>query len=259
MQVLRSRSALLWLLVLALPARSALAGDDVPPVRLQGSTTFAGEFLAPFGPALEQKAAARLDVVANKSSWGIIALLEGRADLAMISAPLETEIAGARKIRPGLAYETLRGFEIARTRIAFAVNPANPVDHLPLAAVARILSGAITSWKDFGGPDLPILVVAVKEGGGTVAAARAALIGDVPLPASAVRLESAKHVIKVVAQEPAAIGITQLGLVKNSPLHEITTESNVDQPLSFVTVGEPTAQVLRLIETARTLGQHDDN
>jgi phosphate transport system substrate-binding protein len=221
-------------------------------VRLQGATTFAAEIIEPNVRSIERAAGRSLDMVANKSIWGLFALLEGRCDLAMISAPLAAEIISARALKPDLPYEKLQEFHVATTRIAFAAHPSNPISHLPIPTLGRILRGEITNWKELGGADLPIRVVAVKEGGGTVAATRAALLGDAPLAADAVRLESAKHVLKVVAQEPGAIGISQLGLIRQSGLLEIATDQMIGQPLSFVTLGAPRPELTRVIDATRT-------
>ena len=96
----------------------------------------------------------------------------------------------------------------------------------------------------------------MKEGGGTVAATRAAIMSGAPLAQDAVRLESAKHVLTVVAQEAGAIGIAQLGLVRQAGLKEIATDTVVEQPLSFVTVGAPDARLTRVIQAVRKVAAH---
>lgn len=227
------------------------SGAAEGPLRVQGSTTFNAAIFAAYRPAIERMAGAPLDIVANKSSWGLLALLEGRADLAMISAPLDAEIAAARKLQPNLDYAPLSEYRVLTTRIAFAVNPSNPVKSLPVETITRLLSGQLVNWAEVGGPDMPVRVVAVKEGGGTVAAVRAQILGDAPLAAGAIRLESANHVLKVVAQELGAIGIAQLGLIRKAGLHEIETDRPVEQPLSYVTAGLPSKQALRVIDATR--------
>ena len=237
----------------------ASIADPLPPIRLQGSTTFAAEILGPYGQSLERTTGRSLEVVANKSSWGLFALLEGRVDVAMISAPLASEIVSASKLKPGLAYDTLQEFRIATTRIAFVVNQANPLTRLTIASVGRILTGEITNWRDVGGDDKPIRVVAVKEGGGTVVAARASVFGEAPFVSTAVRLESANHVVKVVVQDTGAIGIAQLGLIRTPGLHEIVVDTAVEQPLSFVTRGDPSPSIVRIIDAARMAAANAGN
>jgi phosphate transport system substrate-binding protein len=246
------RAALHLLLVFVLAGLAPAAALE-NPLRIHGSTTFHAEIMVPFQNAIESVTRRPLDVVASKSSWGLLSLFEGRSDVAMISAPLHSEIVSAGKARPEFPYADLREFRIGVTRTAFAIHTSNPVTRLSLADVGRIFKGEVTNWKELGGPDRAILVVAVKEGGGTVAAVRAQMLGDAAFPTSAVRVESANHVLKVVSQEPGAVGIAQLGLIRRAKLHEIVTERVVEQPLSFVTLGQPSPDVERLIEAARTI------
>lgn len=221
-------------------------------LRLQGSTTFYNLLLESYQGRIEQRAGVKLDVIANKSIWGVVALLEGRADVAMISAGLPGEIMALKRHAPGLATDRLRAFEIVRSRVAFAIHPSNPVRHLALADIGRILSGEVVNWQAFGGPDLPIRLVVVREGGGTVVAVRSQTIGNARLAApNLVRLESARHVLAVVGQEPGAIGIAQLGLLKKAGLPEIATDQPVEQRLSIVTLGDPGPAIVRLIDAAR--------
>lgn len=228
-------------------------------IKVQGSTTFNSEILALHRAAIETSIGRPLSVVANKSSWGLLALIERRVDMAMISAPLSSEIVAARKLLPEGSFDQLREFRIASTRVAFVVHPQNPLQKLPFEMVAQILTGRVTNWKAAGGPDLPIVVVAVKEGGGTVVAVRAQMVGDAPLAAGSIRLENANHVFKAVAQEPGAIGIAQLGLVKGAGARELVTERHVEQPLSFVTLGEPSPEAMAVINSTRAIAGDEDN
>ena len=179
-------------------------------------------------------------------------MLEGRADVAMISADLTGEITAARKVTTDLPYERLVNFEISRTRIAFAVHPANPVRALKLDTIGRILLGHTRTWNEIGGPDLAIRIVATQDGGGSVVAVRSQMLGGQALTTTnAIRLESARHVLKVVQQEPAALGIAQLGLLQAAGLPEIVTDAVVEQQLNLVTLGPPVPAVRALIDAAR--------
>lgn len=231
----------------------AFAADAL---RIQGSTTFFERVLAPNLARVEELSGTKLEVVPNKSIWGLIALLERRSDLAMISAGLDGEIEVARRTAPDLPYGELRIYEIARSRIGFAVHPSNPVRTLLSAQVADILRGTLTNWRDVGGPDLPIRVVATQDGGGTVVAVRTQLLDGQPISApGAVRPESARHVVQVVAQEPGAIGIAQLGLLKKAGLPEIETEKPVIQILSFVAIGEAKGTTEAVIAATKSVAE----
>jgi phosphate transport system substrate-binding protein len=237
----------------SLEATQATALDA--PLRIQGSTTFNAELVKSNRAKIDAAFGQPVDIVANKSSWGLLALLEGRVDMAMISAPLEAEIAAARQLKKGQEFDNLEEFRIKTTRIVFAVNPKNPVSSLPLATVRKIFTGEITNWSAVGGPDLPILVVAVKEGGGTIVAVRAKMLGDALLAPGAVRIESAQHLLTVVAQERGAIGIAQRGLALKAGVDEVATDTPIEQPLSLVTRGPPSARMTAMIEVMRSIAE----
>jgi hypothetical protein len=79
-----------------------------------------------------------------------------------------------------------------------------------------------------------------------------ALFGDRTLtPANPIRVTFGTQVIKVVEQEPRALGVAQLGLVKESHLPELMTDRTIDQELSLVTLGEPTPEQLAVIRAVR--------
>src|SRR5262245_4723498 len=93
-------SAVRVLLLLCLTSISSAAIADT--LIVQGSTTFSRRFMEPFEAEIEAKSGHELTVIPNKTTPGLIALLEGRAHLAMISASLETEIAILQKSMPGM-------------------------------------------------------------------------------------------------------------------------------------------------------------
>ena len=237
----------LLLVAVSVPARAA----DL--INVIGSTTFNSRLFDPHQAEIEVAANVKLTVVANKSVWGLLALLEGRADVAMVSANVQDEVAAARKVAADLPYDKLVTFEVARTRVAFAVNPANPIRSLDPATLAKLLLGKIDNWHDVGGPHLAVRVVATQNGGGSVVAVRHQMLGGLPLVASAIRPESARHVVMVAQQEPGALAIAQLGLAQAAALPEIATNPPVQQILSLVTVGPPPEPVRRLQNAARAV------
>ncbi len=227
-------------------------------LRIQGSTTFFNHVLKPKQAEIEGLTKARIEAVPNKSIWGVIALLEGRADLAMISAAMDGEIEVARKIAPDLPYDRLRAFQISKVPISFPVHPSNPVRSLTNVQLRKILNGEITRWSEVGGDDIPIRVVATQDGGGTVVAVRSQLLDDGPIRADfAIRPESARHVVQVVAQEPGAIGIAQHRLAKNADLPEVALETPVVQTLTFVAEAPISDRVKAVIEATQAIVEKD--
>ena len=219
---------------------------------VQGSTTFNARLMVPYQTMIEAAAKQKLTIVPNKSSLGLIALFDGRADLAMISSSLDSEVSLLRKTIPELPFDSLRSFNISRTRIAFAVNPANPVRSSSLDVVRQILQGKIDNWRLLGGPDLPLRVVVVREGGGIQFSVEAELLGGAHItPDNPIVVQIGTQVTKVVEQETGALGLAQVGVVRERNLPELMTERFIEQQLNLVTLGEPTRAKRAVVDAAR--------
>jgi len=219
---------------------------------IQGSTTFNSRLFGPHQAEIEAVSKQKLTVLPNKSSLGLIALFERRANLAMISASLESEIATLRKTMPDLPFDQLRSYHIASTRIAFALNSANPVRSATLDTVRKILLGQIDNWKNLGGPDLPIKIVKVREGGGVQASVEAELLaGQHMTPANPIEVQISSQVTKIVMQEPGAMGLAQLGKLTEQNLPELLTDDVIEQQLNLITLGEPAPEIQSVINASR--------
>ena len=130
---MRKHDLLLLIPVLLVGLSGAVAAQTYT---VQGSTTFTHRVLEPYQTAIEASSGHQLTVVPNKSSLGLLALFEKRADFAMISGPLEIQVDQLKLQRPELPYGRLRDFAIATTRMAFAVNPITPFAILPKSKCA---------------------------------------------------------------------------------------------------------------------------
>lgn len=221
---------------------------------LQGSTTFTHRIMDAHLAEIEMGSGHRLTVIPNKSSLGLLALFEKRADFAMISGPLSTEIKSLKLGHPALAFGELRSFDVWSTPMAFAVNKGNPVRHLADDKMRAILSGEITNWQAVGGANLPIKVVHVREGGGVQASIEAALLGGNSIRVkSVIRVQISSQVVKIVEQLPEALGLSQQSIVRASNTAELILDQPVEQRLDLVTLGEPTRGMMKVIEAARRL------
>lgn len=243
-----------FLLALAVAGLAGIGAARSDTLILQGSTTFATAVAQPFASAVEAQTGHRLEIIPNKSNLGLQALFEHKADLAMISTTLEREVEIIRKSDPGLPFQKLKAFEITRTNAALVIHPDNPVRNARLQDIAKILTGEIFNWKQLGGPDLPIRVVAVREGGGVLASVEARLLGAAHISApDVIRVQVGTQIVRVVAQEPRAIGITQLAIVKSSSAVEMITDQRIEQVLSLVSLDHPSPGAIAIIEAFRRM------
>jgi phosphate transport system substrate-binding protein len=223
---------------------------------VQGSTTFNRRIMEPFHSQIEAAAGHVLTIIPNKSTPGLLGLLEGRAHLSMISAPLRTEIDILRQTAPGVAYDQLREFNISKTQIAIGVHQSNPVRKASAETIARILQGGIRNWKELGGPDLPIRVVLVGGGGGVTAVVESELLRGQKLGApSPIFVKTPVQLVQVVEQERGALGFAQLALVRQRGIPELVTDKPLQQTLSLVTLGSPTPAMQAVIDATRLVAQ----
>jgi ABC-type phosphate transport system substrate-binding protein len=242
------------LLAFSLAGSALLTPADslADPLTIQGSPTFSTNILTPNQTAIEARSGQSLKIVAIRSDIGLLRLLAGQAEFAVISTSLQQAINALRTNNPDLPYDRLVEFPVSKVRVAFAVNPSNPVRTAGMSVIRRVLAGEVTSWKEFGGPDVPIRVAYVQPGGGvTLCVAGQLFSGQNFTPANAIRVSFGSQVVKVVEQEPRALGIAQLGLVREHQLPELETDQTITQELSIVTLGDPTREQQAVIGAVR--------
>jgi phosphate transport system substrate-binding protein len=249
---LPSLAAVIVLMSCAATLANEAATDGAKPYVVQGSTTFTHRVLEPFGGVIEASSGHKLKVVPTKSSQGLLALFERRADFAMISGPLKNEIADLRKTNPDLPFDQLRTFDVSAVHMAFAISRDNPIHQVSDANMRRILLGEVTNWREVGGPDLPISIVMVSEGGGVQSSIENEFLGGQHIKAiKPIFVQGSAQVVKITAIIPAAIGLSQTSIVKNSNCAELKTDTAIEQHLALVTLGDPTPEMRKVIDAAR--------
>ena len=245
--------ARLLLYAIAISAQLAAATPAAvgEPLTIQGSSTFSNNLLTPQQSAIEKLSGQTLKIVSLRSDLGLLRLLAGQAHFAAISTSLEWAVASLRTASPDLPYHRLRAFPVSHVRVAFAVHPNNPVRKADMATIRQVLAGETTTWKDLGGADVPIRVAYVQGGGVTLCVAGTLFGGRTLMPANPIRVTFGAQVVKVVEQEPRALGVAQLTLVKGLHLPELMTDQTIEQELSLVTLGEPTPDQQAVIDAVR--------
>jgi len=154
-----------------------------------------------------------ISVEGTGSGNGIAALIDGTTDIADSSREIkqgEIDKAKANGVNP---YE----IPIALDALSVVVNPQNPVNALTPDQVKKIYVGEITNWKDVGGPDMPIVVVARDTSSGTYEAFIELVLGKgVNITDKAIVQASNQTVKNTVALAKGAIGYIGLGYVDSS-------------------------------------------
>src|SRR4029078_299868 len=138
---------------------------------------------------------------------------------AVISTPLQQAIDSLRTNSPDLPYDRLTAFPVSQVRVAFAVNPSNPVRKVDMRTIRRVLSGEVTNWKELGGPDRQIRVAYVQAGGGVTLCVAGQLFGGQAFtPANPIRVSFGSQVVKVVEKQPPPLDMQQRALLQAQQL-----------------------------------------
>lgn len=218
------------------------------PLRLSGSTTVKGA-LEPKQAALETAVGRSIQFSGTGTSAGLLSLVSGVADVAMLSMTLEDAARMVNERSPGKVNPAeFRAVRIGDARTVFIVNPHNPVRMLTAEQLGSILTGKITNWKDVGGADAPIVVVSLGTGGSLLEH----LLQGQPITASAHTVPNATQIPVWVARERNAIGIISATHARGQT-SVVQTDAQIAAPLYLVTKGEPDGALRKLEETARTL------
>ena len=125
-------------------------------VTIAGSTSVAN-VMEVLGEVYEQKTGIAVEVQGIGSSAGIVAAQNGTTMLGMSS----------RDIVNSELTADVQTTVIAHDGIAIVINKSNPVENLTVQEIKKIYRQEITNWKDVGGEDKPIIVVARESSSGT--------------------------------------------------------------------------------------------
>jgi len=222
-------------------------------LKVSGAATVAGGIIAPNKAAIEQESGLTLTVTVNGDGNGIKDLYAGKSDVAMIAAPMKATEEILNKATPGSV--SIAGFEMAQVgsvSIKFIVNPANPIKALTEAQLKDIFIGKITSWKDVGGADQPIIVVAEVPGLGTRTNVVATLLGGSDITDKARTMQALVQVVQVVGQAPTAIGYGNAASI--TPAVAVIPGVEVKQALGLATKGAPSDDAKKFIAAMTKYG-----
>ena len=246
---MRLRTLVLSLAAAAIAATPAFA--DV--LRLHGSTTVIANIMQPHQAVIEQHTGHELQVIGNGSGQGLTDLVAGKAEIGMISAPLDTTVKKLKKKNASFNGDDLQAHQVGETRVAFITHPSNPVTSLTMEQIAGILSGKIANWQEVGGRPQPIVIVTEAKSGGLRSMTEKEVLKGQGIVASAKEMPNATQITKVVSQMPMAFGVAASAAV-NGKVKEVSTDGSVSQPLILVTRGNPTTAQQAIIDAARATG-----
>jgi phosphate transport system substrate-binding protein len=222
-------------------------------LRVSGAATVAGGIITPNRAAIEQETGLTLAMAVNGDANGLRDLYAGRSDVAMVAAPMKLTESAVNKADPGSL--SIAGFQLApvgAVSIHFVVNAANPVKSLSAAQLRDIFTGKITSWKQVGGDEAPIVVVAEAQGLGTRSNVVASFLDGTEIIASARTTQALVQVVQIVGQLSNAIGYGNAASISGNVA--TIPDVEVKQPIGLATKGAPGPDEQKLISAVLKYG-----
>ncbi|MGR3761210.1 substrate-binding domain-containing protein [Roseobacteraceae bacterium NS-SX3] len=154
--------------------------------------------------------AARFTFLASNTDEGFADLLADEADIVMALREIRPqERALARAAGLGDMTGAARSRVLALDAMVAVVAPGNPVREISVPQLAAVFSGAITNWKELGGPDAPISVHLPVAGSGLAQAVEDKLLkpAGARISPDVRRHDRGSTLVKRVATDPFAIGM----------------------------------------------------
>ena len=237
------------MLIAVIPLLVGCGGGTTTTIKEAGSTTVQ--------PLAEKLAAAfevdnsniTVDIQGGGTAVGITSCNDGTVDIGAASRELKST-------DPQLVTHL-----IARDGIAIVTQPSNTVTRLTKQQIRDIFSGNITNWKDVGGANANIVVVAREEGSGTRTAFQDLVMGaNVSITTRAILQLSTGAVKTTVSSTPNSVGFISLGFVDSSvkalAVDGVTaTEANaksgtypIIRSLYFLTKTQPTGDIKKFLD-----------
>ncbi|MGM9551498.1 MAG: phosphate ABC transporter substrate-binding protein [Clostridia bacterium] len=153
---------------------------------------------------MEENSEVKVTYNPTGSGAGIQAVEEGRCDIGLSSRNLKDS-----------EKENLIQTVVAIDGIAIIVNPENTVSDLTVEQIADLYMGKITSWKEVGGNDAPVVLIGREAASGTRDGFES-ITGTQDACVYSQELTSTGDVVQTVASNPNAIGYASLASVKDT-------------------------------------------
>jgi len=215
-------------------------------------------FMSALASEYEKKTGVHIDLQGGGATRGIRDVASGKADIG----------GSCRHVLRNPEEKNANLEHVAWDALVVITNPDNPVSDINISDLKAVFEGGITNWKDLGGPDMPIKVVARKGNtSGVGLMARELLFKDPQkeFTSRAVYLKSSGPLEKMIEKERGAIGISGVSSAKKSDVKMLSingktpTHENIAsgayilyRPLYLVTSRTPSEKVRSFIRFAKS-------
>ena len=176
-------------------------------VTIKGSDTMVHLVTAWANAFMKAHPDAKISVTGGGSGTGIAALLNGTTDICAASRDLDSS---EKKSGESKGFN-LVATTVARDALSLIVNPGNPINELTIDQITMIYTGAVSNWKDVGGPDEEIVVASRESSSGTYMFFQEHVLQKKDYAETALLLPATSAIVQSVADSKGAIGYVGLG------------------------------------------------
>jgi phosphate transport system substrate-binding protein len=129
--------------------------DDNPKERVVRLTAADGTIIA------------EIDLQTKGSGSAFPGIAEGLADIGMADRRMnDKDLEKLTAVGMADLRDTSNEFILGLDGIVTLVHPSNPMQNVTFEELSRIFSGEATNWREFGGPDAPIVLHSFPDGSG---------------------------------------------------------------------------------------------
>jgi len=178
-------------------------------IAVDGSTTVGPVAKAFAEYYMSKNPGVNITVSESGSGNGAKSLVNGTCDLATMSRFMKDEEFKAAVGKGVYPVATV----VAVDGLAVVVHPSCPVQGLTIDQIRDIYVGKITSWKELGGPNVPIVLISRDTNSGTYESFETLVLNKQKISDKAEYVGSSGAIRSRVQSTPAAIGYLGLGFV----------------------------------------------
>lgn len=207
-------------------------------VKMTGASTVLNVVITPTKAVVEKSTGHTLQIIGSGTGKGLVDLVDGTSDIAMVSEPMEIAVEAAAVAGKKVDPKSIQFFELKKDEIVFVVHPSNAVGKLTWDQLRDIHTGKITNWKGVGGKDQPIVVYSDATTGGTRAMVKHIVMGGAEYGPAVKAQTSVKRAAEMVGTDEAGIAGAGKGFV-DAGKNKIVETKKLERPLALATLGAP--------------------
>lgn len=224
-------------------------------LEIAAGSTATDMVVAPTKAAFEKATGIGLESYKLPSKAGIAKLGTGEVQAVLTDASLDGVLADIKK--GSIAFSDpgrLKMVVLLKTNTVVVVHKDNPVSALNKEQLKAIFTGKAKGWKEFGGPDAPIVVPVSGSNKGTQEEFSKKILDKEPLLKDAAVLGTDEEVKDFIASTPEAIGLLASKAMVDANMKCVTTPE-IAKTVNYFTVGEPAGGAKKLLDFLNGAGK----